>query len=1436
MGPGENSLLPQRPKFSWDVRNAPWTDGIGNQEGYAESVKLWKTYHDSLVPTNSTKIPAALQGIVLQSQLFGRAKDTVRKLAASEIASETGATKIVNALHKRDALQVVSEVFQDFISLLNFKRKGAESFKEFEQQFEALSAKFNSHSDETKLPEALLAFMMMANANLDSNQKISVLAASTPKNSDLTDTSTTTQFLSAVSYDSIASVIRQCEPSKSSIEEALSVNAASTETRPRRRTLTPVQLADLKSKSQCRKCNDWGHWHNDHLPDGTLKPGVKSRKTREISDDNNGRRRTVTFNMATFPNMEVLLDGRIGPLCDDGAPYCGIGLIEFNLIQPYVAPEFKGTFEELPESIRSRPFWQYGDGKHKSAAKAIVGSIMFTALSDQGNYIRMRHLIIEGSSQWLIGRNVTKSCDILHIGKNLLKLPDDDTISLVDKDLHSFIPYNTFCGKRRVLCESDKSTIFCATAIVSCSEESRPWIETKKIVDKVHTHVCGHSNFSDIKILLERNSIWDESVEKYLVQIMESCISCRTTALPKPSRKVSLSSMSRQFNDVVCVDHFFLDNLCIFHAMDAITRYSAGSCVPDTSMVHSILSFETLWISQFWIPSAILFDRAFKNTQFDDWMKNYGIDSNPIPPRRHNKNVLESKHRIIRDIFIRLKSANESNIQPEFLVQQSLRISNDLYGNDVVSAYELAKGFTRPILKGQGIMQIPVEIVDAQETLKAKRKLALIMRSKSTRDNVVKPGDEVEVYLRKGKEKRGKWLSGRPILSYDHESRTVSIPGSNGRTMSAAIEDVRPAVEKDSFAQKVRESIDILEENICLFSEDLNENDNAIASKNGSSSGTVYPELLADTFTENHSPNVGDRIEVLWPLEGEYFPGKIMKYNEDSGTHHVKYDDNDEETLNLSTETWKAIETNQVSLKELKSLSAEATEKYFNNFGYKTFLLHETQGLPGYVIDNAYSKQEESFMEQVRSVPIGKVPRNANVISSHVIYKVKLNDDGTKEIKARIAPHGNKDRDRFNLKTDSASCSPVGVRILLSCSTLFKWKLAKIDFSSAFLQSGEAQRDVYVVPPKECSTRSRFYWLLLSAAYGLVNASAKWQEELDGFFLSIGFTQSIFVPQLFFKKDNNGEKLEILAVKIVDDVLFGGETNVVEPIIDAVKHRYTLGTIVFGPGTFLFNGLQIRQYEDFTISIDGDSKLDGIEGYPIDRNRRRQISEPVNAIEKSSYSSVNGSLVWIGIAASPFCAFTSSYLQQRAPKATVQDLVAQINMLKQLKKYGTMTTYKRPEDKHSYELSILIFSDASKTADAAQLGHVSGLLIGPFKKDAIFHGLHWTSNKSKRPVRSTGSAEILAAGYGIDEGKILRNAYEELLDVKVNLISAVDSKDLWTTLSTCRVSNRIVLYQILYSYYCFLGRSQYLLTKLKFVTAVLLQDNSHTQKEDVCES
>lgn len=117
---------------------------------------------------------------------------------------------------------------------------------------------------------------------------------------------------------------------------------------------------------------------------------------------------------------------------------------------------------------------------------------------------------------------------------------------------------------------------------------SKPWKQKKNLVDNVHKHVYGHSSLTEYHILFERNNLWEDDVKRYVLNIIENCNACRSSALPKPNRKVSISALAKEFNEIVCIDHLFLEAVCIVHHMDHVTRYSAGMIVPDTKLANAI--------------------------------------------------------------------------------------------------------------------------------------------------------------------------------------------------------------------------------------------------------------------------------------------------------------------------------------------------------------------------------------------------------------------------------------------------------------------------------------------------------------------------------------------------------------------------------------------------------------------------------------------------------------------------------------------------------------------------------------------------------------------------------------------------------------------------------------------------------------------------------
>jgi len=152
-----------------------------------------------------------------------------------------------------------------------------------------------------------------------------------------------------------------------------------------------------------------------------------------------------------------------------------------------------------------------------------------------------------------------------------------------------------------------------------------------------------------------------------------------------------------------------------------------------------------------------------------------------------------------------------------------------------MSAHELAKGFTRPIITHSRPTILPSEILTAHEKLIAKRKLMQILRSKTVAEPSISVGDIVEVFIKRENEKRGKWTSPKPVISVDADTFSVTVPGKNGRKNRAAFEDIRLSVANDNFSKVIQDAIDALDASLDIY---LTDNDTTTGTDNS-----------ADTFT-----------------------------------------------------------------------------------------------------------------------------------------------------------------------------------------------------------------------------------------------------------------------------------------------------------------------------------------------------------------------------------------------------------------------------------------------------------------------------------------------------------------------------------------------------------------------------------------------------------
>ena len=123
---------------------------------------------------------------------------------------------------------------------------------------------------------------------------------------------------------------------------------------------------------------------------------------------------------------------------------------------------------------------------------------------------------------------------------------------------------------------------------------------------------------------------------------------------------------------------------------------------------------------------------------------------------------------------------------------------------------------------------------------------------------------------------------------------------------------------------------------------------------------------------------------------------------------------------------------------------------------------------PPWILEQAFTKEYQSnWTDAFETTHERDVPDNANIITSHVVYKLKPSELGEREMKSRIVPHGNRDDEKNSIRKDSAMAQLGIVRLLLSIVTFLGMRLAMADIKGAYLQSGPIKRDIYVRPPLE---------------------------------------------------------------------------------------------------------------------------------------------------------------------------------------------------------------------------------------------------------------------------------------------------------------------------------------------------------------------------------
>ena len=165
------------------------------------------------------------------------------------------------------------------------------------------------------------------------------------------------------------------------------------------------------------------------------------------------------------------------------------------------------------------------------------------------------------------------------------------------------------------------------------------------------------------------------------------------------------------------------------------------------------------------------------------------------------------------------------------------------------------------------------------------------------------------------------------------------------------------------------------------------------------------------------------------------------------------------------------------------------------------------------------------------------------------VFKRKRKPDGSIRYKARLVIRG------FEQTEYGETYAPV------SKLTTFRYMIAEaaqhdllfdhLDVVTAFLNP-EIDEDVYMILPEGIPDAGTIV-KLRKALYGLKTAPRLWNQEINGFLISLGFTQSLADPNLYIKQsiDNSGS---IFLILYVDDMQIFYPRNA-KAAVDYIKSR-----------------------------------------------------------------------------------------------------------------------------------------------------------------------------------------------------------------------------------------------------------------------------------------
>ena len=1151
------------------------------------------------------------------------------------------------------------------------------------------------------------------------------------------------------------------------------------------------RIKRMKEDSLCKGCGKSGHWYKDN-PDCLEKVRTKQKmRYKEWNRADNGAHRSgehrpkATSFFSTRGSVSLRAD--INPILDEGAPTSTGGIINASQICDFLC---------IPLTLRPpRTDYHHGWGLDCSGAKPIKHTWDLTINDINGKPTLISFDLVNGRSPLLVGLDIKRYADTLNRttpSTLVFKRPEDTT----ERKFHTYIAPDDD-GNERIRVEITPHAQSTSSSLMG-SQTTRQELNMVKRV-----HRFSHATSREMQEMFRDAKMNSRKISTACDTVHKACDICASTGRPKDKKKVSLTHVNEAFNAEIQADYVIVyikeEKYEVLNIIDLGTRYGERAIATTRSAENMTNMLETEWLYHHGAPDKFSADPEFCKPFMERFLNAHSIELRPRPSRSSAKNGrIERNNGTFKLILSRL-SKEHSISSPHTLVARASFLTNMFHGNATLSSFQLARGYSPSIL-GMPSNDVSQELLDAHIESVAIRAIQKVLRSKVP--NVppytsFKAGMRVWVFYKTSKQnERPRWVEARVVEAQEHILKCRR--HKKGLPMRIAYEHVRIAPEGNLTRELMEKSLEDELASIIVDDDSTAHDDNRT------------DNLEAQTDSE-------DRNDVILSEERDENEAQGKQYR----MHKTQTDSKDRNDVILSEERdeneaqekqhrmHKSFFTNQAVGNpaedigdtpqgrskemeepfELESHEQKVLDDIYGILGSEQVTRRKLECAPPWVVEKAVkSEYNSNWADAYVEVKEVDVPKGANVIGSHIVYKVKVEENNRKRLKARLCPHGNHDNEKDSVRKDSATAQFDVIRLLCSIATILRFKLSCLDIKGAYLQSGPIQRDIYVRPPHELQMKRDILWKLTKMPYGITEAGRQWAKVFEQWLTEKAyFTRIHGIPQMFVQRNEDGD-IRLILAKVTDDLLIAGQMQHIEVFNKNIEKRFPISKTVID-GQIKFNGAFIQQDSQGSIKLSMDGYMHEIKHMHVDKARSKSGQSRATPREVAAFRAVAGELVWLGGGALPQAAYVGSYMQQCVPYLKVDHVVQANGMLKELKDLKAEILYKCLGGDVA-EATIESFSDAAFNISRAKQYGQTGLIVGlrylvKGRTDAIYHVVDWASRKQRRVCHSSYGAEILACADADDRGYNLKMAMASLFPAKTfRHILHVDSKGLYDTITT----------------------------------------------------